>query len=98
VERGDSMKRRAQALQSPTAKSNAEEVRLRKDKQEIVIEAKKQEHERDVNRPKIPILISAKRSADSHSNVTISIIANSRRIFFFRLREPCSVRDYLNAA
>jgi len=55
VERGDTMKPAAlKHYKAEIQKVSSEEARLSKDKQEILIEARKQEHERDVNRAKDP--------------------------------------------
>jgi hypothetical protein len=87
VERGDTMKPAAlKHYKEQLQKATAEEARLAKDKQEIVIEAKKQEHERDVNRAKDPYFDFGEALLQIAIVMSsISIIANSRRIFFFSI-------------
>ena len=85
VERGHTMKPAAlKHYKAGIQKVSAEEARLSKDKQEISVEAKKQEHERDVNRTKDPyfdfgeVLLQIAIVMSS-----VSIIANSRPAFIF---------------
>jgi hypothetical protein len=87
VERGDAMK--PAALKHYTEriqKVSAEEARLSKEKVEISAEAKKQEHERDVNRAKDPYFDFAEvllQIAIVMSSV--SILASSRPVFIFSI-------------
>ena len=87
VERGDTMKPAAlKHYKAQIQKAAAEEVRLAKDKQEIIIEAKKQEHERDVNRAKDPYFDFGEALLQIAIVMSsVSIIANSRRVFFFSI-------------
>ena len=87
VERGNTMKPAAlKHYKAEIQKVSAEEARLSKDKQEILVEAKKQEHERDVNRAKDPYFDfgeSLLQIAIVMSSV--AIIAGSRHVFFFSI-------------
>ena len=87
VERGNTMKPAVlQHYNAKIQKVSAEEARLSKDKQEISVAAKKQEHERDVNRAKDPYFDFAEvllQIAIVMSSV--SIIANSRPVFIFSI-------------
>ncbi len=87
VERGDSMKQSVlKHYKTEIQKVSAEEARLSKDKQAISVEARKQEHERDINRAKDPyfdfgeVLLQIAIVMSS-----VSIISNSRPVFFFSL-------------
>jgi hypothetical protein len=87
VERGYTMKPAVlEHYKAKIQKVSAEEARLSKDKQEISVAAKKQEHERDVNRAKDPYFDFAEvllQIAIVMSSV--SIIANSRSVFIFSI-------------
>ena len=87
VERGDTMKPVAlKHYKTEIQKVSAEEARLSKDKQEISVEAKKQEHERDVNRGKDPYFDFGEALMQIAIVMSsISIIANSRPAFFFSI-------------
>jgi hypothetical protein len=87
VERGDTMKPAAlKHYKAEMQKVSAEEARLSKDKQEIAVEAKKQEHERDVNRAKDPYFDFGEALLQIAIVMSsVSIIANSRRVFFFSI-------------
>jgi hypothetical protein len=67
-------------------KVSAEEARLSKDKQEILVEAKKQEHERDVNRAKDPYFDFGEALLQIAIVMSsVAIIANSRPVFIFSI-------------
>ena len=87
VERGDTMKPAAlKHYKAQIQKASAEEARLAKDKQEIVVEAKKQEQERDVNRAKDPYFDFGEALLQIAIVMSsVSIIANSRRVFVFSI-------------
>jgi hypothetical protein len=87
VERGDTMKSIAlKHYKERIQTASTEEARLAKDKQEILVEAKKQEHERDVNRAKDPyfdfgeVLLQIAIVMSS-----VAIISNSRQAFIFSI-------------
>ena len=87
VERGDTMKPAVfKHYKAEIQKVSGEEARLSKDKQEISAEAKKQEHERDVNRAKDPYFDFAEALLQiSIVMSSVSIIANSRPVFIFSI-------------
>jgi hypothetical protein len=87
VERGETMKPAAlKYYKAEIQKALAEEARLSKDKQAILVEAKKQEHERDVNRAKDPYFDFGEALLQIAIVMSsISIIASSRHIFFFSI-------------
>ena len=87
VERGDTMKPAAlKHYKAEIQKVSAEEVRLSKDKQAISVEAKKQEHERDVNRDKDPYFDFGEALMQIAIVMSsVSIIANSRPAFIFSI-------------
>jgi len=87
VERGDTMKPAAlKHYREKIQKVSAEEARLSKDKAEISAEAKKQEHERDVNRAKDPYFDFAEVLLQiSIVMSSVSIIAGSRPVFIFSI-------------
>lgn len=87
VERGDAMKPVAlKHYKAEIQKVSSEEARLSKDKQIISVEAKKQEHERDINKSKDPyfdfgeVLLQIAIVMSS-----VSIISNSRPVFIFSI-------------
>ncbi len=87
VERGDTMKPAAlKHYKTEIQKVSTEDDRLSKDKQIISVEAKKQEHERDVNKAKDPyfdfgeVLLQIAIVMSS-----VSIISNSRPVFIFSI-------------
>ena len=87
VERGDTMKPSVlKHYKAEIQKVSTEEARLSKDKEEISLEAKKQEQERDVNRAKDPyfdfgeVLLQIAIVMSS-----VSIISNSRPVFLFSI-------------
>ena len=87
VERGDAMKPAAlKYYKAEIQKVSAEEARLSKDKQEILVEAKKQEHERDVNRAKDPYFDFGEALLQIAIVMSsVSIIASSRPVFMFSI-------------
>jgi hypothetical protein len=87
VERGDTMKPAVlKHYKAEIQKVSAEEARLSKDKEEILVEAKRQEHERDVNRAKDPYFDFGEALLQIAIVMSsISIIANSRPVFFFSI-------------
>jgi hypothetical protein len=87
VERGDTMKPAAfKHYKVQIQKVSAEEARLAKDKQEISVEAKKQEHERDVNRAKDPYFDFGEALLQIAIVMSsVAIIANSRPVFIFSI-------------
>jgi hypothetical protein len=87
VERGDTMKPAAlKRYKSEIQKVSAEEARLSKDKQVILVEAKKQEHERDVNRAKDPYFDFGEALLQIAIVMSsVSIIATSRPVFIFSI-------------
>ena len=87
VERGDTMKPAViKHYKAEIQKVSAEEARLSKDKQAILLEAKKQEHERDVNRAKDPYFDFGEALLQIAIVMSsISIIANSRHVFIFSI-------------
>jgi hypothetical protein len=87
VERGNTMKPAAlKHYKAEIQKVLAEEARLSKDKQEILVEAKKQEHERDVNRAKDPYFDFGEALLQIAIVMSsVAIIAGSRPVFFFSI-------------
>jgi len=87
VERGETMKPAAlKHYKAEIQKVSAEEARLSKDKQEILVEAKKQEHERDVNRAKDPYFDFGEALLQIAIVMSsVAIIAGSRHVFFFSI-------------
>jgi hypothetical protein len=87
VERGNTMKPAAlKHYKAKIRKVSEEAARLSKDKQEISAEAKKQEHERDVNRAKDPYFDFAEALLQIAIVMSsVSIIAGSRPVFLFSL-------------
>jgi hypothetical protein len=87
VERGNAMKLAAlKHYKAEIQKASSEEARLAKDKQAILVEAKKQEHERDVNRAKDPYFDFGEALLQIAIVMSsVSIIAHSRPVFFFSI-------------
>jgi hypothetical protein len=87
VERGNTMKPAVlKHYRENIQKVSAEVARLSKDKQEISAEAKKQEHERDVNRGKDPYFDFAEVLLQiSIVMSSVSIIASSRPVFILSI-------------
>ena len=87
VERGETMKPAAlKYYKAEIQKALAEEARLSKDKQAILVEAKKQEHERDVNRAKDPYFDFGEALLQIAIVMSsVAIIAGSRPVFFFSI-------------
>jgi hypothetical protein len=87
VERGDTMKPAVlKHYKAEIQKVSTEEARLSKDKEEIMAEAKALEHERDVNRTKDPYFDFGEALLQIAIVMSsISIIANSRGVFFFSI-------------
>jgi hypothetical protein len=87
VERGNTMKPAAlKYYKVEIQKVSAEEARLSKDKQAILVEAKKQEHERDVNRAKDPYFDFGEALLQIAIVMSsVAIIAGSRPVFFFSI-------------
>ena len=87
VERGDTMKPAAlKHYKAEIQKVSGEEARLSKDKQAILVEAKKQEHERDVNRAKDPYFDFGEALLQIAIVMSsVAIIASSRQVFFFSI-------------
>ena len=87
VERGDTMKPAAlKHYKAEIQKVSAEETRLSQDKQAILVEAKKQEHERDVNRAKDPYFDFGEALLQIAIVMSsVAIIAGSRHVFFFSI-------------
>ena len=87
VERGDTMKPAVlKHYRAEIQKVSDEEARLSKDKQEILVEAKKQERERDANRAKDPYFDFAEALLQIAIVMSsVSIIGNSRPVFIFSI-------------
>jgi hypothetical protein len=87
MERGSTMKPDVRHhYESILKKMNEEEARYHKEKQEIEQEAKKLEHERDINRSKDPYFDYAEVLLQiSIVMASISILAVSRPVFFFAI-------------
>ena len=87
VERGDTMKPAAfKHYKVQIQKVSSEEASLAKDKQEISVESKKQEHERDVNRAKDPYFDFGEALLQIAIVMSsVAIIANSRPVFIFSI-------------
>jgi hypothetical protein len=87
VERGDTMKPSVlEHYKTNIQKVSAEEARLSKDKQVILVEAKKQERDRDVNRAKDPYFDFGEALLQIAIVMSsVSIIANSRPVFSFSI-------------
>jgi hypothetical protein len=87
VERGSTMKPAVlKHFQAQIQKASSEEARLSKDKQTILVEAKKQEHERDVNRAKDPYFDFGEALLQIAIVMSsVAIIAHSRPAFIFSL-------------
>jgi len=87
VERGDTMKPAVlKHYKAEIQKASIEEARLSKDKQEILVEAKKQERERDANRAKDPYFDFAEALLQIAIVMSsVSIIGNSRPVFIFSI-------------
>lgn len=87
LERGATLKPEMRKhYESMLAKMNEEEARYVKEKKEIELEAKKLEHERDVNRSKDPYFDYAEVLLQiSIVMASISILAVSRQIFYFAI-------------
>jgi hypothetical protein len=85
LERGSTIKPEVrQHYESMLKKMNEEEARYNKEKKEIELEAKKLEHERDINRSKDPYFDFAEALLQiSIVMASISILAVSRPIFYF---------------
>jgi hypothetical protein len=87
VERGDTMKPDVRKhYQDKIDKVSAESARLVKDKQEISVKAKEQEHERDINRDKDPYFDFGEALLQIAIVLSsVSIIARSIQVFYFSL-------------
>jgi hypothetical protein len=87
VERGETMKPAAlKHYKAEIQKVSDEDARLSKDKQEISVEAKKQEHERDVNRSKDPYFDFGEALMQIAIVMSsVAIIASSRPVFVFSI-------------
>jgi hypothetical protein len=87
VERGETMKpAMLKHFKAKIRKVSAEEDRLSNDKRAILVEAKKQEHERDVNRAKDPYFDFGEALLQIAIVMSsVAIIANSRQAFFFSI-------------
>jgi hypothetical protein len=87
VERGDTMKPVAlKHYKAKLQKSKDEQDRLNKDKEEISVKAKEQEHERDINRAKDPYFDFGEALLQIAIVMSsVSIIANSRPVFIFSI-------------
>ncbi len=87
LERGSMLRPEVrQHYESMLRKMNEEEVRYNKEKQEIEQEAKKLEHERDINRSKDPYFEYAEVLLQiSIVMASISILAVSRPVFYFAI-------------
>lgn len=85
LEKGSNMKPEVRKhYETMLKKMDEEEVRYNKEKKEIEQEAKKLEHERDVNRSKDPYFDFAEALLQiSIVMASISILAVSRPVFFF---------------
>jgi len=85
LERGDAMKREAkEKLEALLKKMEEEEARFAKEKKEIEQEAKKLEHERDINRNKDPYFDYAEVLLQiAIVMASISILSSSRPMFYF---------------
>lgn len=85
LERGDSMKREAkEKLEAMLKRMKEEEARFGAEKKEIEREAKKLEHERDVNRNKDPYFDYAEVLLQiSIVMASIAILSSSRPMFYF---------------
>ena len=85
LERGDAMKREAkEKLEALLKKMEEEEARFAKEKKEIEQEAKKLEHERDINRNKDPYFDYAEVLLQiAIVMASISILSSSRAMFYF---------------
>jgi hypothetical protein len=86
-ERGDTMKPDVlKHYQAKLAKVTAESARLVKDKEEITLKAKEQEHERDLNRDKDPYFDFGEVFLQiSIVMASVSIIARSTQAFYFSI-------------
>jgi len=87
LERGTTLKPEIKKhYESMLARMNEEEARYVKEKKEIEQEAKKLEHERDINRSKDPYFDYAEVLLQiSIVMASISILAVSRQIFYFAI-------------
>jgi hypothetical protein len=87
VERGDAMKPAAlKHYKEKLQKVSDETARLSKDKEGITVEAKKQEHERDINRAKDPYFDFGEALLQIAIVMSsVSIIASSRPVFMFSI-------------
>jgi hypothetical protein len=87
VERGDTMKPEVlKHYQAKLAKVTSESARLVKDKEEITVKAKEQEHERDINRDKDPYFDFGEVFLQiSIVMASVSIIARSTQAFYFSI-------------
>ncbi len=87
MERGTTMKPEMRKhYESMLRKMNEEEARYSKEKKEIEQEAKKLEHERDINRSKDPYFDYAEVLLQiSIVMASISILAVSRHVFYFAI-------------
>ena len=87
LDRADSMKPQARARFEATIKKMAdEEGRYATEKKDIEREAKKMEHERDVNRKRDPYFDFAEALLQiSIVMASIAILASSRQVFYFSL-------------
>ncbi len=87
LERGDSMKRETkEKLEAMLKKMSEEETRFAAEKKEIESEAKKLEHERDINRNKDPYFDYAEVLLQiAIVMASIAILSTSRPIFYFAI-------------
>ena len=87
LERGDSMKRETrEKLEAMLKKMGEEETRFAAEKKEIESEAKKLEHERDINRNKDPYFDYAEVLLQiAIVMASIAILSTSRPIFYFAI-------------
>jgi hypothetical protein len=87
AERGDTMKPAAlKAYREKLAKVTAESARLIKDKEEITLKAREQEHERDINRDKDPYFDYGEVMLQiSIVMASVAIIARSTQAFYFSI-------------
>ncbi len=87
IERGDAMNSAARShYQALLKKTGEEEARYNSEKKELEQEAKKLEHERDINRDKLPYFEYAEVILQiSIVLASISILSSLRAIFYFSL-------------
>lgn len=87
IERGDTMKPAVlKHYQDKMAKVSAETTRLKKDKEEITVKAREQEHERDINRDKDPYFDFGEALLQIAIVLSsVAIIARSSQVFYFSI-------------